>query len=306
MCPALHRTLRGSLPRVALLILIASWGCGGGSSSEPKFDPGPTQKLPARITVVTAPKTTAEAGADAGDFVVRVENASGQAVVGHPVQFSQTSGPTGFVFAPYTATTDSSGLARTKVTYRTSAGTDELKATADGLSTPVLVPVTITPGPPFYVVMRPSTVALYGAGDSASFQAWMEDRYTNAIRNVIPDLQVSDTTLLDITPPTTFLGNGMVRARRGGGSAVISSPNAAAQYRIDLGVRVFANKRDACAGVASPQSIGGPVVVTDSVICLAGNPDNVRYYKLVVFNESSDGTASLGSTVTATGSSPAP
>jgi len=41
-------------------------------------------------------------------------------------------------------------------------------------------------------------------------------------------------------------------------------------------------------------------VVTDSVICLAGNPDNVRYYKLVVFNESSDGTASLGSTVAAT------
>ena len=79
----------------------------GGASSEPKPNPGQSQNLAVRITVVTAPKTTAEAGSEAGEFVVRVETASGQGVPNKGVQFGQTSGPFGFVFAPYTATTDS-------------------------------------------------------------------------------------------------------------------------------------------------------------------------------------------------------
>src|SRR5689334_4305620 len=211
----MHSLCSRRRPRAALLVLVATWACGG-SASEPKSESSQYANLPARVVVVTSPKTTAEAGSDAGDFVVRVETISGRGVPNLRVQFSQTSGGTGFVFAPFSATTDSAGLARTTVTYRTTVGTDQLTATADGLATPLMVPVTITPAPPAYVVLSPAVLTLFGAGDTASFQVRVTDRFSNVRSEVTPVLQVSDSTALSVTPPATSLANGTVRALKGG------------------------------------------------------------------------------------------
>lgn len=283
--------------RATLLVLIASWSCGGAGSDPTKAKPA-ISNIPARIIVVTAPKTTAEAGSNAGEFVVRVENTTGDALAGKGVMFSQTSSIGGFVFSPFTATTDSAGLARTTVTYRAAAGSDQLSATADGLSTPVYVSVTITPAPPAYVVVSPSAVTLFGAGDTASFQVQVTDAYSNIRNDVTPVLQASDPTAVSVTPPAAG-ANATVRALKGGVSVTVdaTAPNLKSGK---LSVGIYPNPRNVCGGIApQPVYYGAPFAVTDSVICLPANPYQQRY-SLMVYNESTNGAASLGTTVTGT------
>ena len=291
-------TTPGNLPRATLLVLIASWGCGGSSSEPTKVTP-PIQNLPARITVVTAPKTTAEAGSNAGDFVVRVENTAGAGLAGKGVMFGQTSSAGGFVFSPFTATTDSAGLARTTVTYRTAVGSDQLTANVDGLSIPAFVSVTITPAPPAYVVVTPSALTLFGAGDTASFQVNVTDVYSNIRNDVTPVLQASDPTAVSVTPPAAVGGKGTVRALKGGVSVTVdaTAPNLKSGK---LSVGIYPNPRNVCGGITpQPVSYGVPFAVTDSVVCLPADP-YLQRYSLMVYNESTNGTASLGTTVTGT------
>ena len=293
------RTLLGSVSLAALLPLLASMGCGG-SSGEPTSapPPPPTPPPPARVVIVTPPATTGGPYAAVGDFVVRVEDAAGQAVRGVRVQFRAQSGRPGYGFTPAdTATTDSTGVARAAVKLGVVAGADRLMAEAAGVANPAMVDVIITPGPPAFTHISPSIMRLYAAGDSASFKSFVVDNFLNVIPNPAFDFKVSDPTLLSVTPPTTPGGNGMVRALRGGGSATITSETASRS--ITLSVTVFPSPRNACAGIAAPQDVvyGVFTTVADSAICLAPNARGSEY-ALMVYNESSDGATSLGTTVT--------
>jgi len=289
----------GRLRRAALLFLVASSACGG-STSEPKAVPLP--KAAARIVIVTSPATTGGAGAAAGDFVVRVEDASGAALSGRRVGFTAQSGSNGTRFSPDSATTDSTGIARTTVTFSFVAGQDQLRAGVLGLQQLATVDVTITPGPAAFVFVNPATIRLFGAGDTASFRAWATDTYMNVLTGVAPSIRLSDSTLLSITPPTIPGTNSTVRALKAG-SATISAVIDSQTTR--LGVDVFPNSRTVCPGSVTPTNFaygfpfGPPVTVTDSLVCLPPT-DRGADYTLMVFNESTDGTTTLGTTVTGT------
>jgi hypothetical protein len=73
---------------------------------------------------------------------LRVQDSGGGTLSGITVRFSGT----GFTFSSPTAVTDASGVATVNFTA-TRAGSLNIVATADGLSTPLLIPVTITPAP---------------------------------------------------------------------------------------------------------------------------------------------------------------
>jgi hypothetical protein len=292
-----HRTLLGRVSLAALLPLLASAGCGG-SGSEPTSTPPPAPPPPpVRVVVVTAPTVTGGPYTLAGEFVVRVEDAAGRGVRGVRVNFRSQSGRPGFIFTPAdTMTSDSTGVARAGVKFGVIAGADRLMATAAGVADPALVDVTVMPGPPTFTHVSPSSMRLF-VGDSASFQAFVTDGFLNVIPNFPLDFKVSDPTLLSVTSPTTPTGRGMVRALRTGGSATITS--AVTNLSITLSVSVFPSPRDACAGVAPPQDLALGVVtpVAGSAICLAPNARGSEY-ALVVYNESTDGATSLGTTVT--------
>jgi len=281
------------------VLLVASWGCGGSgeSKSTPTIPPPPKPKA-VRVVIVTSPAKTGLPRSAAGDYAVRVEDAAGAGVPGVRVDFKALSGPTGFLFTPAdTVTTDSAGIARVAVTFRTFAGTDQLLASTAGVIEPALVNVTVIPGPPAFVMFTPGAVRLFGAGDSATFQLRVTDSYLNVLTNVVPDLQVSDSTVISLSAPATPGATGTVRALRGGASAFVSAPIAAGQP-FGLGVEVFAYPRDVCAGVATPQDpVAGLITVADSVACLAPLADGGEY-ALIVYNESTDGGTSLGTTVT--------
>ena len=296
-----HR-LHTPLCRLALATLfplLASAGCGG-STSEPASEPTPkpTPPPPARVVIVTSPKTTGIPSEVAGTFSVRVEDAAGRGMPGVHVRFASRAGAR---FGPSdAATTDSTGVAWAVVTFGTVAGPDLVSATADGLSFPAWLEAVVVPGPPMWLRFRPEgvTMELFDAGDSVAFQAFVVDAWNNVIVNAPFDFRVSDPTLISVTPPATQGGDGWIRSLRGGGSAVITS--AAVQQSLGVWVNVFSRPRTACTGVAAPQelAIGVSTTVTDSLFCLAAH-SAASEYELMMYNGSTDGATSLGTTVTA-------
>jgi len=284
------------LSRAAFLLLVASWACGGSAESPPTT---PVRKVdaPYRVLIVSSPATTGGPNFAAGDFTVQVLNDQSLPVIGARVDFSAQSGRPGFVFSPSdTVRTGSGGIAIVKVTYSYMAGADRLLASAVGVAETAKVDINVLPGSPDHVDLKPTGMHLFGAGDSATFQAVLVDSWMNPIPDVPLALKVSDTTLVSVTPPATLLGKGVVRALKGAGAVTITS---ASTSKGMLSVNVFSNTRNACAGISpAPDFVTSvPVAVTDSVICFAANPKGAAY-SLMVYNDSPDGTTSLGTTVT--------
>jgi len=293
---------RMPLGRVSLamvLSLLASLGCGG-SSSEPKSDPTPKPSPPARIVIVAPPpKTTGAPWEPAGIFQVRVEDAAGKPVYGVHVRFSSASGVPGYTFSPAdTTSTDSTGLAYAGVFFGERAGPDRVMASADGVSGPAMVDVVITPGEPRYLRTSQSEFQLFQAGDSVVFQTSVADGWQNPIPDASVSYLPSDPTLVSVTPSATPGGNAVVRSLKTGGPATIKATAGGAFAW--LPVTVYSSPRSACTGIAAPQTLDLEVVTTvaDSVFCIAANP-SLTDYALVVFNASTDGATSLGTTVTA-------
>jgi hypothetical protein len=278
-----------------LLAVVASTGCGGSTSEPPKT---PTLGTPLRVVVVTSPKTTGGPGTAAGDFVVRVEDAEGLGVRGVRVVFASRTDLPYFTFSPADATTDSTGVARTAVTFGSVAGANRVTAKAAGVADPAIVDVTVTPGPLNWMVINPTSIRLYAAGDEAIFQAFAVDGFLNPIPDAPILFAVSDPTLLSVTAPTSPGGSAKVRALKGGGSATITV--SVANLSSTIAVSVFERPRSACAGIALPQDLAAGVVATvaDSVFCIGPTPQGAEY-ALLVYNGSTNGATSIGSTVTA-------
>jgi hypothetical protein len=290
----------GRLTRAALLLLVASWACGG--STESKSTPTPTTPTPvtpkaARVVVVTSPATKGAVGSVAGDFVVRVEDAAGAGVSGVLVTFTGQTSTYGYRFSPSdTVRSDSTGIARVTVTFKIDPGVDRLVATAEGVATPAMVDVTVTTGPVMAVRATPDSIRLLAAGDSATFQVRVDDSFLNPITDATLSFQLSDSTLFSVTPPATYNGTGTVRAlKAGSGTISIATGGKSAT----LGVKIKPLQVD-CGGAAPTLSVGAtPVTVTDSVACIAAVSGGATY-ALVVFNAAPDGATSVGTTVTGT------
>ena len=278
----------------ALLVIVASAGCGG-STSEPTKAPAFGRQ--ARIVVVGSPATTGGPLADVGDMVVRVEDAEGRGVPFITVKFESRDDVGLFGLSPARSATDSTGLARTTVKFNNTAGPNFIKATATGVATPARVDVTVSPGPADWFVIRPEVIRLFAAGDEATFQAYAVDRYDNPIAAPV-DVKVSDPTLVSVAVPTSSGASGTVRALKGGGTATLTL-SAAGQSNL-LSVSVFERARTACAGVAAPQDLssGVPVTASDSVFCIAPTPLGAEY-AMIAYNSSTVGASTARTTVTA-------
>ncbi|HEX7827078.1 MAG TPA: hypothetical protein VF477_19405, partial [Mycobacterium sp.] len=172
-------------------------------------------------------------------------------------------------------------------------------ATVDGVASPATVNVTVWAGPPAFVVISPANLDLFGVGDTASFQVKLTDRYQNVIDDEIPAVRVSDSTLFSVTPPPAFGANGTLRALRSGARGALIASKGSLSAGVTVGV--YPNARNVCAGIATPLNVtvGVPITVTDSVVCLpaTSGPSN---YALMVYNASTDGAATLGTTVKGT------
>ena len=290
----LSRCLLRSVQLSLVLGLAASTGCGG-TTSEPTTEVLEDNK-PARVVVVTPPASSGQVGTGGGEFVVRVENATGRGVRGVRVDFSaQTSAPS-FNFAPSETTTDSTGVARTTVSFGNAPGTGGVAATAAGVTVPATVSISLAPGPRAFVITDKTSIRLYGAGDEATFTAWVSDGFQNMLPDVDFQFEISDSALVSVTPPTTPGGTGKIRALKGGGTVTIRS-----RWSTGSGIAVAVNTmpRMACTGVATPVAITWEMLLitaSDSTLCFEASSTRAEYV-LIVYNESTDGSTSLGTTV---------
>lgn len=115
--------------RVGLSLLVGSVVAACGGSSEPTG----TGSTPATLNVVGGNGQSGLVGQTLSQpLVVKVASSSGSAVRGVQVTFAVTAGAASV--SPATTTTDSSGQAKTQVTFGSSPGTVSVSATVSGTS----------------------------------------------------------------------------------------------------------------------------------------------------------------------------
>jgi hypothetical protein len=291
-----HHRIASALQSLATFAVLASTGCGG-TTSEPKTDPMEAIK-PARVVVVSSPPSSGEANTTVGDFVVRVEDAQGRGLANVPITFTWSPGTGGGGgFAPQDTTTDATGLARTTIHLGTLAGPGIAQAAVSDPARMVSVSITITPAAPARLLLDGFPAQLYGAGDEATFRAVVIDRYLNLVPSAGFVFAVADSTLLSVEAPVTPGGEGRVRALRGGDSTTVTATAAGLAQPIAVHVRELS--RTPCTGALSAQDVdfGNLVTVADTTICLAAKTTRASY-GLIVYNSSTDGATSIGTTVT--------
>ena len=293
-----HRHAHAARLALAGAAFLASVECGGATSEPKKAEPVEAPK-PARIVVVTAPASSGEVNTPGGELAVRVEDREGRGMPGVRVVFGWFPAYTlGGSYSPGSTTTDQDGIARTAIMLGLSAGPVAATATVDSSSISASSAILILPGPPSAAVLNPYSVRLYGAGDSATFRAFVVDRYLNVLPSVDFAFVISDSTLLSVEAPTTPNGEGRIRALRGGGSANITSMIGGNFMAIRVDVNALS--RTPCTGALSPQELDFGVVATasDTTFCIEAKTRPARY-GLIVYNDSANGAASLATTVTA-------
>jgi hypothetical protein len=282
------RTLRDRAFLLSSIAALASVACGG--STEPKLD----DTRPANLVVITEPARSGVVDTEDGPFVVKVVSKSGRGVPGVPVTFSADV-KDWLMFSPNAVTTDSSGIASTTVTLGTVTG--ERTAFVDARGVPqVALPITVKPGPPYSYRLNATSLRLYGVGDSTALLAESTDSYGNNTGLPV-GFQISDPSLISITPPTTPGGAALVKALKAGGPAQINFTGGNTPSAIP--VTVFQSQRNACSGVSAPQVVplGVPTIAADSVLCL--EQSGGAEYALIVYNQSTDGSTAAGTQVTA-------
>lgn len=287
-----HRCAHAARLVLAAAAFLASVACGG-SASEPS--PKPALGVPVNLLVIEAPPSNVQAGGDQNEVLVRVTDGGGNPVKGVHVGFGVDT-PNSLLFAPETALTNELGEVVTTMIAGALAGERTVTITA-GSSLTVDLKITVRPGPAVGVSYFPYSIRLFGAGDEATFTAFTRDNYGNSVPAGPISYQVSDSTLLSVSAPTTPGGSATVRALRGGGVAQVllaGLPEVGA-----IPVTVFEQTRAACTGIATPQTVTPGVLATaaDSVLCI--DVSNGAEYALVVYNASDDGAKSIRTTVTA-------
>jgi hypothetical protein len=278
--------MRSRLLATSSLLVVAA-ACGSDSSG-PKIGPA------SKVTVTSAPTSTAAVKTAIGTFAVKVEDANGNGVAGNVVNFF-ASGGGGVNFAPASAVADASGIATTTVTLGTKTGTTQLTAYATGVNTPASTTVTSTPGPLVSLVTTPKSIRFFSVGDTARIAYSLQDEFANTVTAAPLTFAIGDPTLVSVDP------QGLVKALRAGGSSTITVSSGGRSDTV--GVNVLAAGASACTGISAPTTVavGSVTTVQGANICLTGAAGAASEYAIVAYNSSPNGSTILSTSITASG-----
>ncbi len=107
----------------------------------------------------------------------------------------------GVSLASTSAVTDNNGLASTKATFGTKAGTDSVTATAAGLPTPpAIFFLTATPGPASAIVAEAGNNQSAPVGTDVQLIALVTDQYGNPVPDVKVDWTATAGSLAAVVP----------------------------------------------------------------------------------------------------------
>jgi hypothetical protein len=256
---------------VPLLAAIATFGCVAGESS------GPSKHVAAAIAPLSDLTRTVSAGATVpGGLVVKVSDASGNAVAGVTVAFTVTAGNGSVV--PHLATTDASGQATTIWNVGTILGVNEVTASVEGVDEVVKFSATGTAGSIASISLSTKRARLLADVDLLRISARSLDAFGNAT-NPAPIFTVRDPSLVSVD------ADGTVHALRRGASTYVI---AAAGDKIDsVLVTVLAQGQSLCTDVATPTDLGVGQVLTDisgDGFCVHASSANAEYALVPFYN----------------------
>ena len=169
--PALSRAAAACAHGSAALAVALLAGCGEAAS--PAL-PGPPVAIGAASSVTFA----GEVGSAVATMLeARVTDLRGRPVPGVAVTFAASGAPASL--APAVATTDESGIARTRVTLGTLSGELQVDASVPGVGQLVRFSGMSRPGPLARLAIVPRLLRLRFAGDSALLRVDLRDRFGN-------------------------------------------------------------------------------------------------------------------------------
>jgi hypothetical protein len=185
--------MRRTLP---LLPLAAGALCAAllGACKDTTSPHPPAQLQPA--SAITVAGTVSQPLADS--VAVRIADSDGFPLAGVQVTWQPGTG-SGSV-SPATSTTGADGIARTRWTLGTVAGTQTLTVSVAGVTPSLMFTVTAAPGPAASVVVTPSPALLLLVGEQATLTARLYDAYGNLVGPATnaswssADAQVVETT----------------------------------------------------------------------------------------------------------------
>jgi plastocyanin len=222
--PVLRQNLRSLATLAAAATLAVGIGC---SSEEGGTDPVP-DTTPASMTVVSGNTQTGQVGTALGSpLVVRVANAAGDALSGITVAWAVEAG--GGSLGAATSTTNTQGQAQIAYTLGASAGTNTVRAMAQGTTISTTFSATAT-APPADTV--PATITVVsGNNQSATVGMALGQPLVAVVRNAGGQALTNVTVAWSVTSGTGALGSA-TSVTNGAGQAsnsftVAGSPGAA-------------------------------------------------------------------------------
>lgn len=151
---------------------------------------GGSANYPAEVTRSSGNSQTGVAGQLLSQpFTVVVRNAAGAPLGNVRVTWQITAG--GGTLAQSVSTSSSDGRALTRLTLGTTAGSNSVRATVEGLA-PVSFSATGTPGPVASISVAPNATSV-GVGATLQFTATPRDQYGNAVSTGTPSWSSSST-----------------------------------------------------------------------------------------------------------------
>jgi hypothetical protein len=283
----MRRGIRAAL--AAAVVALA--GCS--DSSGPKIGP------PARLDITATPVASAMVGSSAGILAVVVKDQSGSPVPDAAVSFTVAGSAT---IAPNQMKTGADGVAQTVVSLGTISGPVSITASVTGSTAVATVAVVATPGPVARITASPKSRRLYGPGDTVRVTATASDQYGNPEPATAVAYSVTNPTLLGVD------ATGLVRVLQQGAGGTASVVASSGGKSDSATITVLPQGTTVCAGIAGPTALAVGAVATFSGVahgCLTGGASGAEF-TLLAYNASTNGSASIGSTVMGEGLTTAP
>jgi hypothetical protein len=276
----------GARARSTFVLLLGVAACEAPTESAS----GP----PARIEVISSASFRGSVGTSVKPpLAVRVVDEQGRPVKGAVVRFSIVEGPGSL--KPQSAVTGRVGIAQTRLTLGTTAGTYRVHATvSDVASLGVFIGEAI-PGPLARVVVTPGQLRLPAVGDTMRLRARQYDAFGNRLPATTIAWRAADPDVFTIDQ------TGLVTRRR---ALATGRAIASAGGRADTAFVVVANPdASPCLGYGAPitLAVGQAIEVRMSEgTCIASAASDDEYV-LIPWNGSTVGSSAVPLQVTGTG-----
>lgn len=264
----MHRRLRFAFALVAAVFAVA---CSESGASGPR-------PVPASVTVVSAPATTATVGSLAGTFAVKVTDQNGGALRGVVVTFAISRGSGRVV--PVADTTSAEGIASTSFTVGTAPGANELSAAVTGIA-PASTVVTGVIGATRTVTVSPRIIRLPTSTDSILLAAASRDSFSNLTGESVEWVS-RDGALVAATPVRGNLAWVRVLSRPGTTYVVASSGGAVDSVR----VIVQDSTSTPCTFMTAPVTLapGGSLEFDGTIACVRANDADAEFALVAHYN----------------------